>query len=75
MQYKIPRRQLCVQHPDDYFSAAQLNYLNEKAVEMRGKVTFIKEKAKVDKKDEVRKTVMAAGSCKNVYRVSQTTTI
>ena len=43
-------------------------------MEMMGKVAFFK-KAKVDKKDEVRKTVMAAGSRKNVYRVLQTTTI
>ena len=44
-------------------------------MEMKGKVTFIKAKAKVNKKDEVRKTVMATGSRKNVYRVLQTTTI
>ena len=74
VQYKIQRRQLRVQHPDDHFCAAQLKYLNEKAVEMRENVAFFK-KAKVDKKDEVRKTVMAAGSRKNVYRVLPTTTI
>ena len=36
VQYKIPRRQLRVQHPDGDFCAAQLKYLKEKAVEMRG---------------------------------------
>ena len=49
MQYKIQRRQLRVQHPDDHFCAAQLKYLNEKAVEMRGNVAFLcyEDKAKV----------------------------
>ena len=41
MQYKIQRRQLFVQHPDDYFSAAQLKHLKEKAVEMRGNVALL----------------------------------
>ena len=47
VQYKIQRRQLCVRHPDGDFCAAQLKYLKEKAVEMKGKVAFFNEKAKL----------------------------
>ena len=49
VQYKIQKRQLRVQHPDDHFCAAQLKYLKEKAVEMRGNVAFLccDDKAKV----------------------------
>ena len=35
IQYKVQKRQLRLQRPDDHFCMAQLRYLKEKAVELK----------------------------------------
>ena len=49
VQYKIQRRQLRVDHPDQHYCAAQLKYLKEKAVELKEHTAlfFCGDKAKI----------------------------
>jgi hypothetical protein len=49
VQYKIQRRQLRSSHPDEHFCQAQLKYLKEMAIRLKGKLAllFCDDKAKV----------------------------
>ena len=50
MQYKIQRRQLRAEHPDQHYAAAQFKYLRERAVKLGNEkviLLFADDKAKI----------------------------